>query len=61
LKSSQLYDDQHPLSRMQPRPLQEYSEGKAEGINEATKNIAINLAKENTTIDIIAKVTRLSE
>ena len=38
-----------------------YSERKAEGINETTKNIALNLAKEGTTIEIIAKVTGLSE
>ena len=37
------------------------AEGKAEGINEATKNIALNLANEGTTIEIIAKVTGLSE
>ena len=36
------------------------AEGKAEGINEA-KNIALNLAKEGTSIEIIAKVTGLSE
>ena len=36
-------------------------EGKTEGINEATKNIAFNLAKEGTTIEIIAKVTGLPE
>lgn len=42
-----------------------YSEGKAEGIEigieQTTKNIAINLAKEGTTIEIIAKVTGLQE
>ena len=46
-----------------------YSEGKAEGkaegivegINQTTKNIALNLAKEGTTIGIIAKVTGLPE
>jgi phage-related protein len=38
-----------------------YSEGKAEGVNETTKNIAINLAKEGTAIEIIAKVTGLPE
>ena len=42
-----------------------YSEGKAEGIvegiNQTTKNIALNLAKEGATIEIIAKVTGLSE
>jgi predicted transposase/invertase (TIGR01784 family) len=38
-----------------------FYEGKAEGINEATKNIALNLANEGTTIEIIAKVTGLSE
>ncbi len=37
------------------------AEGKVEGINEATKNIALNLANEGTTIEIIAKVTGLSE
>jgi len=37
------------------------AEGKAEGLNEATKNIALNLANEGTTIEIIAKVTGLSE
>ena len=36
-------------------------EGKIEGINEATKNIAHNLVKTGTTIEIIAKVTGLSE
>ncbi len=40
-------------------------EGKAEGIEigieQTTKNIAINLAKEGTTIEIIAKVTGLPE
>ena len=38
-----------------------YSEGKAEGINETTKNIAFNLAKEGITIEVIAKVTGLPE
>jgi predicted transposase/invertase (TIGR01784 family) len=42
-----------------------YNEGKVEGIvegiNQTTKNIALNLAKEGTTIEIIAKVTGLSE
>jgi len=38
-----------------------YYEGKVEGINEATKIIALNLAKEDTSIEIIAKVTGLSE
>ena len=37
------------------------AEGKAEGINETTKNIVLNLAKEGTAIDIIAKVTGLPE
>ena len=37
------------------------AEGKEEGINEATKIIALNLAKEDTSIEIIAKVTGLSE
>ena len=36
-------------------------EGIVEGINQTTKNIAINLAKEGATIEIIAKVTGLSE
>ena len=36
-------------------------EGKIEGINEVTKNIALNLVKTGTTIEIIAKVTGLSE
>ncbi len=40
-------------------------EGKAEGIEigieQTTKNIALNLAKEGATIEIIAKVTGLSE
>lgn len=38
-----------------------YNEGKAEGITEATKNIALNLAKEGTAIEIITKVTGLQE
>ena len=38
-----------------------FYEGKAEGINEATKNIAINLAKKGTTIEVIAEVTGLPE
>jgi predicted transposase/invertase (TIGR01784 family) len=38
-----------------------YYEGKVEGINETTKNIALNLAKEGTSIEIIAKVTGLPE
>ena len=38
-----------------------FYEGKAEGINEATKNIALNLVKKGTTIEIIAEVTGLSE
>ena len=37
------------------------AEGKAEGINETTKSIALNLAKEGTSIEIIAKVTGLPE
>ena len=37
------------------------AEGKTEGINEATKNIALNLVKKGTTIEIIAEVTGLSE
>ena len=37
------------------------AEGKAEGINEAKKNIALNLAKKGTTIEIIAEVTGLPE
>ena len=36
-------------------------EGKAKGINEATKNIALNLVREGTPINIIAKVTGLTE
>jgi len=35
--------------------------GKAEGIEQTTKNIALNLAKKGTTIEIIAEVTGLSE
>ena len=46
-----------------------YNEGKAEGkaegivegINQTTKNIALNLVKKGTTIEIIAEVTGLSE
>lgn len=42
-----------------------YNEGKVEGIvegiHQTTKNIAINLAKEGTSIDIIAKVTGVTE
>jgi len=38
-----------------------FYEGKAEGLTEATKNIALNLAKEGTDHGIIAKVTGLSE
>jgi len=38
-----------------------YNEGKVEGIEQTTKNIALNLAKEGTAIEIIAKVTGLSE
>ena len=44
-----------------------YNEGKvegiaeAEGINQTTKNIAINLAKEGTSIDIIARVIGVTE
>ena len=37
------------------------AEGKAEGINETTKNIALNLAREGTSIELIAKVTGLLE
>ena len=37
------------------------AEGKAEGINVATKNIALNLAHEGTSIELIAKVTGLLE
>ena len=37
------------------------AEGMAEGINQTTKNIALNLAKEGTALEIIAKVTGLSE
>jgi len=36
-------------------------EGLAEGINQATKNIALSLAKEGAAIEIIAKVTGLPE
>ena len=35
--------------------------GREEGIHQTTKNIALNLAKEGTTLEIIAKVTGLSE
>ena len=35
--------------------------GIEKGIEQATKNIALNLAKEGTTVEIIAKVTGLSE
>jgi predicted transposase/invertase (TIGR01784 family) len=35
------------------------AEGKEEGINEATKNIALNLLKKGTSIEIIAEVTGL--
>jgi predicted transposase/invertase (TIGR01784 family) len=35
--------------------------GMEKGIEKATKNIALNLAKEGTTVEIIAKVTGLSE
>jgi len=46
-----------------------YNEGKAEGkaegivegINQTTKNIALNLVRKGTTIEIIAEVTGLSE
>ncbi|MCX7114030.1 MAG: hypothetical protein NTX45_28960 [Proteobacteria bacterium] len=42
-----------------------YNEGKAEGmvdgIKQTTKNIAINLAKEGTAIETIARVTGLLE
>lgn len=38
-----------------------YNEGKAEGMNQTTKNIALNLAKEGATIQVIAKVTGLLE
>ena len=37
------------------------AEGKAEGINETTQNIALNLAHEGTSIELIAKVTGLLE
>jgi len=36
-------------------------QGIEKGIEQTTKNIALNLAKEGTTIEIIAKVTGLSE
>ena len=35
--------------------------GIKKGIEQTTKNIAVNLAKEGTTVEIIAKVTGLSE
>ena len=35
-------------------------EGIEEGVNNATKNIALNLAKEGTSLEVIAKVTGLS-
>jgi len=46
-----------------------YNEGKAEGkaegivegINQTTKNIALNLVRKGTTIEIIAEVTGLPE
>ena len=38
-----------------------YHEGKTDGINETTRNIAINLAKKGTTIELIAEVTGLPE
>ena len=38
-----------------------HKEGREEGIHQTTKNIALNLAKEGTTLEIIAKVTGLSE
>jgi len=36
-------------------------EGMLEGINQTTKNIALNLANESATIEMIAKVTGLSK
>jgi len=36
-----------------------YNEGKVEGINQTTKNIALNLLKKGTSIEIIAEVTGL--
>ena len=36
-------------------------EGREQGIHQTTKNIALNLAKEGTPLEIIAKVTGLSE
>jgi predicted transposase/invertase (TIGR01784 family) len=38
-----------------------FYEGKTEGINEATKNLAINLVKKAIAIEIIAEVTGLSK
>ncbi len=38
-----------------------YYKGEVIGIEKATKNIALNLAKEGTSVEIIAKVTGLSE
>ena len=38
-----------------------FNEGKVEGIHEATKNIAINLVKQGAAIEVITKVTGLSE
>ena len=35
--------------------------GLEQGVEQTTKNIALNLAKEGTTVEIIAKVTGLSE
>ena len=35
--------------------------GIKKGIEQTTKNIALNLAKEGATVEIIAKVTGLSE
>ena len=37
------------------------AEGKEEGINVATKNIALKLLNKGTAIEIIAEVTGLSE
>ena len=37
------------------------AEGMLEGINQTTKNIALNLANEGATIEMIVKVTGLSE
>ena len=38
-----------------------YYEGEVIGIEKASRNIALNLAKEGVTVEVIAKVTGLSE